>query len=156
VFPTYVQGICAQLDLRRSSKNYRDKRFADAIAIWSGHNNVESYISVVLARVPGMTRNTILTDAFWQSPMGIAVLKAQAWHEAGEKYSEPDADWVEAQRRVFAGVQPTAAQNVVPPQADYSSDVRRVQAALSTAAIPKSARLMALSAAARAVPSRRS
>lgn len=33
VFPTFVQGICAQLDLWRSSKNYKNKRFADAIAI---------------------------------------------------------------------------------------------------------------------------
>jgi hypothetical protein len=110
VFPTYVQGICAQLDLWRSSKNYKNKRFADAIAIWSGGNYVESYIKFVLARVPGMTRKTIMNDAFWQSPSGIAFLKAQAWHEAGKQYPAPDADWVEAQRRVFSGV-PT--QNTV-------------------------------------------
>jgi hypothetical protein len=47
VFPTFVQGICAQLDLWRTSKNYKNKRFADAIAIWSGHNSVESYIAFV-------------------------------------------------------------------------------------------------------------
>ena len=103
VFPTYVQGICAQLDLWRTSKNYRNKRFADAIAIWSGGNEVESYIRFVLARVPGMTRDTIMNDAFWKGPMGIQFLKAQAWHEAGKQYPAPDADWVEAQRRVFAG-----------------------------------------------------
>lgn len=102
VFPTFVQGICAQLDLWRSSKNYRNKRFCDAIAIWSGHNNVESYIKFVLARVPGMTRNTVMDDAFWKSPSGIAFLKAQAWHEAGKRYPALDEDWVEAQRRVFA------------------------------------------------------
>jgi hypothetical protein len=130
VFPTYVQGICAQLDLWRSSKNYRNKRFCDAIAIWSGHNNVESYIKFVLARVPGMTRNTVMNDAFWRSPSGIAFLKAQAWHEAGKQYPAPDADWIEAQRRVFGKAVATAAQNVVPPKADYSSDVRRVQADL--------------------------
>lgn len=109
VFPTYVQGICAQLDLWRSSKNYKNKRFADAIAIWSGHNNVESYIKFVLARVPGMTRNTVMDDAFWQSPMGIAFLKAQAWHEAGKVYPAPDADWIEAQRRVFGKAATTKA-----------------------------------------------
>lgn len=107
VFPTYIQGICAQLDLWRSSKNYKNKRFSDAIAIWSGGNYVESYIKFVLARVPGMTRNTIMNDAFWQSPLGIAFLKAQAWHEAGKQYPAPDADWIEAQRRVFSG-KPTA------------------------------------------------
>ena len=101
VFPTYVQGICAQLDLWRTSKHYKNKSFADAIAIWSGGNHVESYIKFVLARVPGMTRNTVMDDAFWRSSMGIAFLKAQAWHEAGKRYPAPDADWIEAQRRVF-------------------------------------------------------
>lgn len=106
VFPTYVQGICAQLDLWRSSKNYRNKRFADAIAIWSGGNSVESYIRFVLDRVPGMTRNTVMDEAFWHSPMGIQFLKAQAWHEAGKRYPAPDQDWLEAQRRVLNGSQP--------------------------------------------------
>lgn len=104
VFPTYVAGICAQLDLWRTSKHYRNKRFEDAIAIWSGHNEVESYIKFVLARVPGMTRDTIMDDEFWSSPKGIAFLKAQAWHEAGKKYPAPDKDWIEAQKRVFDGV----------------------------------------------------
>ena len=101
VFPTYVKGICAQLDLWRTSKNYKNKKFADAIAIWSGHNHVESYIAFVLKRVPGMTRNTVMNDAFWSSPMGIACLKAQAWHEAGKQYPAPDADWVTAQKIVM-------------------------------------------------------
>lgn len=101
VFPTYVQGICAQLDLWRTSKNYKNKTFADAIRIWSGGNSVEQYISFVLSRVPGMTRNTIMNDNFWRSPMGIAFLKAQAWHEAGRQYPAPDEDWIEAQRRVM-------------------------------------------------------
>ena len=104
VFPTYVQGICAQLDLWRTSPNYKNKRFADAIAIWSGHNNVPSYIAYVKARVPGITENTIMNDDFWKGPMGIAFLKAQAGHEAGKPYPAPDADWIEAQRRVFSGM----------------------------------------------------
>lgn len=109
VFPTYVQGICAQLDLWRTSKNYRNKKFADAIAIWSGHNSVESYISFVLSRVPGMTRNTVMNDAFWSSDKGIAFLKAQAWHEAGKKYPAPDADWIAAQKHVFENTPPVGA-----------------------------------------------
>ncbi len=103
VFPTYVQGICAQLDLWRSSPRYRNKRFDDAIRVWSGGNSVESYIKFVLERVPGMTRDTTMSDAFWKSSKGIQFLKAQAWHEAGKKYPAPDADWIEAQRRVFNG-----------------------------------------------------
>ncbi|WP_441228954.1 hypothetical protein AB7813_30645 [Tardiphaga sp. 20_F10_N6_6] len=51
MFPTYVQGICAQSGLWRSSKNYKDKTFAAAIAVWSGGNNVEPYIKFVLDRV---------------------------------------------------------------------------------------------------------
>lgn len=108
VFPTFVQGICAQMDLWRTSPNYRNKRFADAIAIWSGHNEVESYIAFVLKRVPGMTRDTVMNDAFWRGPLAIPFLKAQAWHEAGKRYPASDQDWVEAQKRVMGGVVPTA------------------------------------------------
>lgn len=104
VFPTYIQGICAQLDLWRTSGNYRNKRFADAIHIWCGGNYTESYISFVLSRVPGMTRDTVMDDAFWRGPMAIPFLKAQAWHEAGKEYPAPDSDWVEARKRVLAGL----------------------------------------------------
>lgn len=103
VFDSYVQGISAQLDLWRTSPNYRNKRFADAINIWDGHNNTPSYIHYVLSRVPGMTADTIMNDTFWKGPMGIGFLKAQAGHEAGKPYPAPDEDWIEAQRRVFAG-----------------------------------------------------
>lgn len=107
-FDTWVDGICAQLDLWRTSKNYRNKPFSKAIAIWSGGNHVESYIKFVLDRVPGMKRDTIMNDEFWRGPMGLGFLKAQAWHEAGQRYPAPDADWVEAQKRVMKGVSPTA------------------------------------------------
>lgn len=107
VFPTFVQGICAQLDLWRTSPNYKNKRFADAIAIWSGHNEVPSYIAFCKKRVPGLTENTIMNDAFWRGATGIAFLKAQAWHEAGKEYPAPAGDWIEAQKRVFSGI-PTA------------------------------------------------
>ena len=133
VFPTFVQGICAQLDLWRTSKNYKNKRFSDAIAIWSGGNNVESYIQFVLARVPGMTRNTVMDDTFWRSSMGLAFLKAQAWHEAGKKYPAPDADWIEAQRLVFLGLAPAAPKpaSAKPP---VSKSDKAVVAAAATAA----------------------
>lgn len=104
IFDTWVQGICAQLDLWRTSPKYRNKRFADAIKTWSGGNNVPSYIAYVKARVPGMNEDTVMNDAFWKGPMGIGFLKAQAGHEAGERYPAPDADWIEAQRRVFKAV----------------------------------------------------
>lgn len=104
VFPTFVQGICAQMDLWRTSKNYRNKRFSDAIAIWSGHNSVSQYIAFVLQHAPGMTRDTVMNDAFWRGSLAIPFLKAQAGHEAGRVYPAPDADWVTAQKRVLSGV----------------------------------------------------
>jgi hypothetical protein len=102
VFPTYVQGMCAQIDLWRAPR-YRNKPFNVGIKSWSGGNNVDSYVRFVLKRVPGMKADTIINDDFLRSPMGIAFLKAQAWHEAGKPYPAPDADWLEAQRRVFGG-----------------------------------------------------
>lgn len=116
VFPTFVAGICAQLDLWRSSQNYRNKRFCDAIAVWSGHNDVESYIAYVLRRVPGMNRNTVMDDVFWRSPSGIGFLKAQAGHEAGKTYPAGEGDWTTAQRVVMGGkvsVPPTKAKTAV-------------------------------------------
>jgi len=103
VFPTFLQGICAQMDLWRTSKNYRNKRFADAIAIWSGGNSVEQYIAFVIARAPGMSRDTIMDDAFWRGPLAIPFLKAQAWHEAGKRYPADDMDWINAKNRVLSG-----------------------------------------------------
>ena len=134
VFPTYVQGICAQIDLWRTSKNYKNKRFSDAIAIWSGGNNVESYIQFVLARVPGMTRNTVMDDAFWRSSMGLAFLKAQAWHEAGKKYPAPDADWIEAQRLVFLGLAPATPPKPVPAKPPVTKSEKAVVASSAAAA----------------------
>jgi hypothetical protein len=107
VFPTYVQGICAQIDLWRTPR-YRNKRFDAAIAVWSGGNWVQSYIKFVLDRVPGMTAGTIISDDFLSSPMGLKFLKAQAWHEAGKPYPAPDSDFVEAQRRVFGAKTPAS------------------------------------------------
>lgn len=122
VFPTYVQGICAQLDLWRTSKHYRNKPFEDAIAVWSGHNEVESYIKFVLDRVPGMKRGTVMNDAFWRSSMGVAFLKAQAWHEAGKRYPAPTADWIEAQNIVFGTVKKTGPVDAAPPEPPKGPD----------------------------------
>lgn len=101
VFDTYVDGICAQIDLWRTSAHYKNKKFSEAIHTWSGGNATESYIAFVLKRVPGMKRDTVINDAFWHSGMAVPFLKAQAWHEAGKQYPAPDADFEEALRRVL-------------------------------------------------------
>lgn len=114
-FDTYVQGICAQLDMWRTSPRYKNKPFKDAIRVWSGGNSVEQYIAYVLKRIPGMTRDTVMNDTFWRGPMGLAFLKAQAGHEAGKTYPAPANDWAEAQRIVFGGkvIIPTVANKEV-------------------------------------------
>lgn len=126
VFPTWVQGICAQLDLWRTSANYRNKRFADAIRVWSGGNNVPSYIAYVKARIPGMNENTVMNDAFWNSPMGVKFLQVQAGHEAGKPMPCPVADFVEAQRIVMGKAAPTTT----------TTKVTATAAATNTATIP--------------------
>lgn len=129
VFNTWVDGICAQLDLWRSSAFYKNKRFADAINKWDGGNNTPSYIDYVKARVPGITEDTIMNDAFWKSPSGIAFLKAQSGHEAGKPIPAPAADWIEAQRRVFANeyTGKTAAVVVTEPTATVDEALEAVQ-----------------------------
>lgn len=99
-FPTPIQGACAQIDLWRTPR-YHDKPFSEAIKIWSGGNSVDQYIHFVTSRVLGMTPETPITDDFLASDMGIAFLKAQAWHEAGQPYPMNDNQWREAQSRVF-------------------------------------------------------
>ncbi|WP_398468508.1 peptidoglycan-binding protein [Tardiphaga sp.] len=122
VFDTPVQGICAQLDLWRTSPKYKNKRFADAIATWSGGNNVPDYIAYCKKRVPGLTDDTIMNDAFWSGPSGIAFLKAQAAHEAGKAMPWPAADWIEAQRIVF-GKALARSKPAATPAAAAPSDV---------------------------------
>jgi hypothetical protein len=102
IFDNWVDGICAQMDLWRTSKNYKNKRLKDAITIWSGGNNVPSYLTYLKARVTGLTNDTIMDDTFWRGPMAIPFLKAQAQHEAGKAIPASQEDYIEAQRRVMA------------------------------------------------------
>ena len=102
-FDTWVAGICAQIDLWMNSPNYKNKRFEDAIAIWSGHNSVPQYIDFVKKRVPGLSNSTVMDRTFWFGPMAIPFLKAQAWHEAGQQYPAPEGDWQKALDIVLGG-----------------------------------------------------
>lgn len=95
-FDEWVQGICAQIDLWMNSPLYHNKRFEDAIATWSGHNSVPQYIAFVKSKVPGLQNSTVMDDTFWRGPMAIPFLKAQATHEAGQKYPAPDDAWGQA------------------------------------------------------------
>lgn len=131
VFPTFELGICAQLDLWRSSHNYKNKTLAEALRVWSGGNSVESYISFVCQRVPTMSRHTILSDGFWASDNGIKFLKAQAWHEAGQPYPAPESDWVNARARVMNGVLPVP---VTAPKAKVATGTTATATVVAAAA----------------------
>ena len=112
-FDNWEDGICAQLDLWRSSPRYKNQPFGKAIAIWSGGNHVQSYINYVKARIPEMDEHTIMNDAFWKSPTGVKFLKVQAAHEAGKPIPASDDDYIRAQRRVFGGMPLEAQQKPV-------------------------------------------
>lgn len=105
-FDTWHQGICAQLDLWRSSSKYKNKRFKDAIHTWSGGNHVPEYIAYVKARIPRLTENTIMNDEFWASSDGAWFLKVQAMHEAGQRMPVDDQAWFDAQKTVMSGKVP--------------------------------------------------
>lgn len=140
IFATYVQGICAQLDLWRTRESYRNKPFDAAIAVWSGGNHVEEYIQHVLRRVSGMTRKTIMNDAFWRSTQGREFLEVQASHEAGIKYPAPAVDWAEAQRIYFSGMVPLQEEENILPLiriGDSGEAVGVMQKLLSCAATQK-------------------
>lgn len=100
-FEQWLDGCSAQLDLWRSSVNYRNKTLAAALKTWSGGNHVEAYIQHVIRKIPDMTRNTVMNEAFWASPNGLLFLKVQAAHEAGKLMPVSDTTWRAAQLRVM-------------------------------------------------------
>lgn len=102
IFDSWVQGICAQLDMWRTSPHYKNQRFSVAINIWCGGNHTAEYIAHVKARIPGMNENTVMNDAFWMSSNGLRFLQVQAAHEAGRVIPAPATDWATAQQRVMA------------------------------------------------------
>lgn len=115
VFPTKVAGACAQFDLWRTSKNYRNRRLVDAIHTWSGGNWTADYVAFLTKRTPGLTADTVIDETFLRSTAGLAMMKAQAWHEAGKPYPMTDAEWQQAQDIVFKGFAPAPSPMKPPP-----------------------------------------
>lgn len=118
-FPDKVHGACAQFDLWHTSRNYRNKPLRTAITTWSGGNEVASYLQFLKTRVPGLADTTAINDAFLSSPSGVAFVRAQAWHEAGQPYPMSDDEWRRAQQIVFGG-----GVVVVPSGEDFHPLVR--------------------------------
>jgi hypothetical protein len=103
VFPDKVHGAAAQFDLWRTSKNYKGKTLASAIHTWSGGNSSQAYVEFLIKHATGLTSVTVINDSLLNSPLGIAMMKAQAWNEAGQQYPMTDDEWKQAQDMVFNG-----------------------------------------------------
>lgn len=107
IFPSPLQGACAQMDLWRS--NYAGMTLAAADKKWSGGNSSSAYINFLCSKVPGLTPSTVISKAYLAGPNGWKLMKYQAQWEAGQVYPNmTDGQWQEAQRRVFAGSPPVS------------------------------------------------
>lgn len=102
-FPDVVSGAAAQFDLWRTG--YTNMTLDAAIRKWSGGNSSSAYMNFLTGKT-GLTSSSMITLALLQSATGLALLKAQAQWEAGKPYPMSDAQWGEAQAKVFPSVKP--------------------------------------------------
>jgi len=131
VFPDKVHGAAAQFDLWHTSAHYHNKTLTEAIHTWSGGNSSANYVNFLVKHAPGLTAMSIINDALLGSPLGIAMMKAQAWNEAGKPYPMTDDEWKQAQDMVFKGAQPaTVAVNSIVKIGDTGELVTKMQKAL--------------------------
>lgn len=92
-FPTPVHGAAALLyQLDRPS--YRNSSVRQAIAKWSGGNNVSSYLSIL--RSAGFTADQSVAEIMASPEDAIAFAQAMARHEAGRDFPLDDGGWQQA------------------------------------------------------------
>ena len=115
VFPTFEQGAAAQFYLWATK--YSNMTLSAAIYKWSGHNSSDAYAKFLSARIPGLTMNDKITDAFLSGPRGLAFMKAQAQWEAGKPYPMTDEQWRKGQAIAFG------APVYVPPPPDIEPPI---------------------------------
>ena len=101
VFPDKIHGAAAQFDLWNTSPHYHNRELSTAIRTWSGGNSSAQYVAFLVKYAPGLTPNTQITSEMLASPLGLAMMRAQAHMEAGKPYPMTDAEWLEAQGLVF-------------------------------------------------------
>ncbi|NBW08660.1 MAG: hypothetical protein EBR82_11605 [Caulobacteraceae bacterium] len=92
-FPTPVHGAAA-LMYQLDRPIYRNSSVRQAIAKWSGGNNVSSYLSVL--KSAGFSPNQKVADIMSSPDQAIAFAKAMARHEAGTDYPMNDDQWQQA------------------------------------------------------------
>ena len=76
------------------------------------------YVNFLIKHAPGLTSMSIINDALLSSPLGIAMMKAQAWNEAGKPYPMTDDEWKQAQDMVFKGASAPVVTASIPAQTD--------------------------------------
>jgi hypothetical protein len=111
VFPTKVDGACAQFDLWKSK--YAGLSLASAIKVWSGGNSSPQYVDF-LCKKSGIDAQDVVNLSVLSGPKGLALIKAQAQWEAGKPYPLSDEDWEHAQALVFGRTLPQAPPPVPP------------------------------------------
>ena len=93
-FPSMVIGAAAMFYLLYTK--YVGMTIGDALAKWGGQNNTNDYIRMIETKTH-WTRDDFLTKGLFEEEyLAIEWGKAQAWHEAGQKYPMTDAEWSEA------------------------------------------------------------
>jgi hypothetical protein len=92
-FPTPVHGAAALLyQLDRPS--YRNSSVRQAIAKWSGGNNVSSYLSILQSA--GFTADQSVAEIMASPEDAIAFAQAMARHEAGQDFPLDNSGWQQA------------------------------------------------------------
>ena len=92
-FPSPTHGAAALIyQLNRPS--YADKTVRGAISLWSGGNNVSSYLKVL--GDAGFTPDQQVSEIMASPEGAVAFAKAMARHETGYDYPLDDNEWQEA------------------------------------------------------------
>lgn len=103
VFPDKVHGAAAQFDLWRVG--YAGRTLYNAIGRWSGGNHTDAYVEF-LTKKTGIPSYQVITADLLDGELGLALMKWQAYWEAGETYPLTDEQWQQAQSMVFGETQP--------------------------------------------------
>lgn len=97
-FANPVMGAAAGFDLLR--RRYAGMSLDAAIKKWTGSNASRGYYQGV-QRATGLRGSDRITSEMVAGPVGLALVKAMARHEAGQPFPLSDEQWSEAQRLAF-------------------------------------------------------
>lgn len=139
-FSTPEAGAAANMALL--AEKYVGMTLRDAIAKWSGGNNVGTYLSGLAGK--GFGADTVLTpDLMKNQELMTSLLKAMAQHEAGRPFPMDDSQWASAFQLYLGGGRgalPTSAvpDTLAPKQKDDLTELKRLEEVLKTLKLDKS------------------